>query len=63
MIVDRVGTVTCRYLDSHEERERMDKEREKQEAADRYWRVRDFNPVTTAYYDESKVCWTSLLAA
>ncbi len=54
-----MASVTGRYLSDHEERVQIDREREREAAAERFWRTRDFDPVTAAYYDGEKVCGVS----
>ncbi len=39
----------------HEERTAADLDRQRLQAADRFWRTRDYNPITSGFYDPDKV--------
>lgn len=43
-----------RYRDHHEERQRWEMDRKREEVVDKYWELRDFNPVACSYYDGEK---------
>jgi hypothetical protein len=47
--------VSNRYLSDHEARDAVDREVARRAAADRYWQTRDFNPLTSSFYDGEKV--------
>lgn len=46
--------ISNKYVENHEEKDAVDKEMQKQAAAERFWTTREFNPVTCTYYDAQK---------
>lgn len=46
--------ITNRYLEFHNEKEEVDKEIERMNAAKKYWKTHDFNPVNIELYDPDK---------
>jgi hypothetical protein len=47
--------VMRRYKADHDAKVRLDLEAAQRDAAERFWRTRDYNPVTAGYYDVAKV--------
>jgi len=43
-----------RYRAHHEERQKWEMDRKREEIVDKYWEVRDFNPLACSYYDGEK---------
>ena len=43
-----------RYREHHEERQRWEMDWKREEVVDKFWEVRDFNPVSCTYYDGEK---------
>ena len=46
--------ISNKYLQSHEDKQRDDIQRFKQEAAEKYWRTHDYDPVNVCYFDPDK---------
>ena len=46
--------ITNRYLELHDEKVEVDKEIERLNAAKKYWKTHDFDPVNIEYYDPDK---------
>ena len=46
--------VSNRYIDQHEGRSKIDKEQQKERAAQRFWETHDYNPVLGKFYDPEK---------
>ena len=43
-----------RFRDNHAERTKWERDRKREEIVNKYWEVRDFNPITCSYYDDEK---------
>ena len=46
--------ITNRYLELHNEKTQVDQEVQWLDAAKKYWKSNDFDPVNGAYYDPDK---------
>ena len=46
--------ITNRYLELHDEKTQVDQEVQRLDAAKKYWKSNDFDPVNGAYYDPDK---------
>jgi hypothetical protein len=46
--------VSNKYLEHHDAKVKTDEEVQKSEAAQKYWKTHDFDPISCNYYDASK---------
>ena len=46
--------VSNKYLEHHDQKVQADEDILRAEAAQRYWKTHDFDPITCKYYDEMK---------
>ena len=44
--------VSNKYLEHHDAKVKTDEEVQKAEAAQKYWKTHDFDPIQCLYYDE-----------
>ena len=46
--------VSNKYLEHHDAKVKTDEEVQKSEAAQKYWKTHDFDPISCNYYDAEK---------